>query len=72
MFLAPAGTPQDIVDKLAAEAGKAMKDETLRKRLAEQAVVPVGAPPDDTATFLQSEIDKWEKVITTAGVKADS
>jgi tripartite-type tricarboxylate transporter receptor subunit TctC len=72
MFLAPAGTPQDIIDKLAAEAAKAMKDEALRKRLAEQAVVPVGATPADTAKFLQSEIDKWEKVITTAGVKVDS
>ena len=59
MFLAPAGTPQDIVDKLAAEAGKAMKDEALRKRLAEQAVVPVGATPAATAKFLQHEIDKW-------------
>ena len=72
MFLAPAGTPQDIIDRLAAEAGKAMKDEALRKRLAEQAVVPVGATPADTAKFLQSEIEKWEKVITTAGVKVDA
>jgi tripartite-type tricarboxylate transporter receptor subunit TctC len=72
MFLAPAGTPQDIIDRLAAEAAKAMKDEALRKRLAEQAVVPVGATPADTAKFLQSEIDKWEKVITSAGVKVDS
>ncbi len=72
MFLAPAGTPQDIVDKLAAEAGKAMKDEALRKRLAEQAVVPVGATPAATAKFLQDEIDKWEKVIRTADVKVES
>jgi tripartite-type tricarboxylate transporter receptor subunit TctC len=72
MFLAPAGTPQDIVDRLASEAAKAMKDEALRKRLAEQAVVPVGATPADTAKFLQSEIDKWEKVITTAGVRVES
>jgi tripartite-type tricarboxylate transporter receptor subunit TctC len=72
MFLAPAGTPQDIVDRLQSEVAKAMKDETLRKRLAEQAVIPVGATPADTARFLQSEIDKWEKVITTAGVKADA
>jgi tripartite-type tricarboxylate transporter receptor subunit TctC len=71
MFLAPAGTPQDIIDRLAADAAKAMKDEALRKRLAERAVVPVGATPADTAKFLQSEIDKWEKVITTAGVKVD-
>ena len=72
MFLAPAGTPQDIIDRLAGEAAKAMKDEALRKRLAEQAVVPVGATPADTAKFLQSEIDKWERVITTAGVKIDA
>ena len=70
MFLAPAGTPKEIVDKVSAEVSKAVKDEALRKRLAEQAVIPVGATPEDK--FLQNEIDKWEKVITTAGVKADA
>ncbi len=72
MFLAPAGTSQEIVDRLAADVAKAMKDEALRKRLAEQAVVPVGATPADTARFLQDEIDKWEKVIKTAGVKVEA
>ncbi|MFO1079245.1 MAG: tripartite tricarboxylate transporter substrate binding protein [Reyranellaceae bacterium] len=71
MFLAPAGTPAEIVGKLQAEVAKAVKDESLRKRLAEQAVIPVGATPADTGKFLQDEIDKWEKVITTAGVKAE-
>ncbi len=72
MFLAPAGTPKEIVDKVSAEVSKALKDEALRKRLAEQAVIPVGATPEDTGKFLQTEIDKWEKVITTAGVKPDA
>jgi len=72
MFMAPAGTPKEIVDRLGGEVGKAMKDESLRKRLAEQAVIPVGATPADTVKFLQSEVEKWEKVITTAGVKVDS
>ena len=72
MFLAPAGTPKEIVDKVSAEVSKALKDEALRKRLAEQAVIPVGATPEDTGKFLQDEIDKWEKVITTAGVKPDA
>ena len=72
MFLAPAGTPKEIVDKMSAEVSRAVKDESLRKRLAEQAVIPVGATPEETGKFLQSEIDKWEKVITTAGVKADA
>lgn len=34
----------------------------MRKRLAEQAVVPVNATPADTAKFLQHEIDKWGKL----------
>ncbi len=72
MFLAPAGTPKEIVDKVSAEVSKAVKDEALRKRLAEQAVIPVGATPEDTGKFLQEEIDKWENVINTAGVKADA
>ncbi|HQS13819.1 tripartite tricarboxylate transporter substrate binding protein [Reyranella sp.] len=72
MFLAPAGTPKEIVNKVSSEVSKAVKDEALRKRLAEQAVIPVGATPEETGKFLQSEIDKWEKVITTAGVKADA
>lgn len=72
MFMAPAGTPKAIVDRLGDEAAKAMKDEVLRKRLAEQAVVPVGATPAETAKFLADEVEKWRKVITTAGVKIDA
>ncbi|MDP1964248.1 MAG: tripartite tricarboxylate transporter substrate-binding protein, partial [Reyranella sp.] len=72
MFMAPAGTPKDIVDRLGGEVAKAMKDESLRKRLADQAVIPVGATPAETVKFLQSEVEKWEKVITKAGVKIDA
>jgi tripartite-type tricarboxylate transporter receptor subunit TctC len=72
MFLAPAGTPRETIDRLAGEVAKAMKDEALKKRLAEQAVVPVGANPADTAKFLADEVEKWRGVITTAGVKIEA
>lgn len=71
MFMAPAATPKEIVDKLGAEVAKAVKDDALRKRLAEQAVIPVGATPAETAKFLKDEVEKWRKVITTAGVKVE-
>ena len=71
MFMAPAGTPAEIVNKLQSGVAAAVQDEALRKRMAEQALVPVGATTADTGKFLQDEIDRWEKVITTAGVKAD-
>ena len=72
MFMAPANTPKDIVDRMSSEVAKAMKDESLRKRLAEQAVIPVGATPAETVKFLNDEVQKWQKVITTAGVKIDA
>ena len=71
MFMAPAATPKEIVDKLGGEVAKAVKDEAQRKRLAEQAVIPVGATPAETAKFLNDEVEKWRKVITTAGVKVE-
>jgi tripartite-type tricarboxylate transporter receptor subunit TctC len=72
MFLAPAGTPKETTDRLAGEVAKAVKDEALRKRLAEQAVIPVGANPTDTAKFFADEVEKWRDVITTAGVKIEA
>ncbi len=72
VFMAPANTPKDIVDRMSGEVAKAMKDESLRKRLAEQAVIPVGATPAETIKFLNDEVQKWQKVITTAGVKIDA
>ena len=72
MFMAPANTPKDIVDRMSGEVAKAMKDESLRKRLAEQAVIPVGATPAETIKFLNDEVQKWQKVINTAGVKIDA
>jgi tripartite-type tricarboxylate transporter receptor subunit TctC len=72
MFLAPAGTPTYIVERLQSEVAKALSDEELLKRLTSQGVIPVGATPAESAKFLQAEIDKWAAVITTAGVKPES
>lgn len=57
---------------MSGEVAKAMKDEAPKKRFTELAVVPARYTPADIAKFLADEIDKWGKVITTAGVKADS
>ncbi len=72
MFLAPAGTSKEIVDRLSGEVAAAMKNEDLRKRFAELAVIPGGTTPAETAKFLADEVEKWRKVIVTANVKVDS
>ena len=71
MFLAPAGTPRDIVTRLSQEAHKAVNDSDIKTRFSEIGIEPVGGTPEQTSRFLADEITKWAKVITTAGVKAE-
>ena len=71
MFFAPAGTPPEIIDKVSQAAIVALKDDEVRSRLIEQAVVPIGTTPAEATKFLHSEFDRWEKVIKSAGVKVE-
>ena len=71
MFLAPAGTPRAIVDRMAAETAKAMASSDIKGRFDAIGIEPVGNTPEQAAKFLADEITKWSKVITTAGVKAE-
>ena len=71
MFMAPAGTPRDAVNRLAAEVGKTMAGAELRNRLEQLGIEPLGTTPEQAARFLDEEIAKWAKVITAAGVKAE-
>jgi tripartite-type tricarboxylate transporter receptor subunit TctC len=71
LFLAPAGTPREIVNRLAAETRKAINESDIKERFTQIGIEPVGNSPEEAAKFLDTEIAKWAKVITTAGVKAE-
>ena len=71
MFMAPAGTPRAIIERLSQEAHKAVNDPEIKTRFSEIGIEPVGGTPEQTSKFLADEIAKWAKVITVAGVKAE-
>ena len=71
LFLAAAGTPRDIVGRLAAETAKAVASPDIKGRFETLGIEPVGNTPDEATRFLDDEIAKWAKVIATAGVKAE-
>jgi len=71
MFMAPGSTPRDIVNRLSAEAAKALKEPDVRDKLVQSGIEPVGNTPEAARKFLDAEIAKWKKVIDTAGVKAE-
>jgi tripartite-type tricarboxylate transporter receptor subunit TctC len=71
LFLAPAGTPKDIVNRMAAETAKAVTSADIKGRFETIGIEPVGSTPEEAGKFLDDEIAKWAKVIATAGVKAE-
>ncbi len=70
-IIAPAGTPKEIVDRVSAEAKKALADPALQAKLAEQGIVAVGSSPEEFRTFVGEEIARWGKVISDAGIKIE-
>jgi tripartite-type tricarboxylate transporter receptor subunit TctC len=71
LFLAPAGTPRDIVNRLSAQTRKAINESDIKERFNQIGIEALGNDPEQAAQFLAEEIAKWAKVITAAGVKAE-
>jgi tripartite-type tricarboxylate transporter receptor subunit TctC len=70
-LFAPKGTPKPVIDKLVAALNDALRDETVKTRLAALGVQPVSperAQPAALAAHLKAEIDKWTPIIKAAGV----
>jgi tripartite-type tricarboxylate transporter receptor subunit TctC len=69
--LAPAKTPPAIVSLLNAELGKMIAKPAIVARFQELGAEPMGGTPEQAAAFIQSEEDKWGKVIREGGIKAN-
>ena len=66
-LLAPAGTPNEIVQKLYAETAKVLREPEVQKAVAATGVdVSIIGPPELPA-FLRAEVDKWGKVVRDTG-----
>jgi len=68
---APAATPQAVIAKLHEAIVQALKDPTLRERFAGEGAHIVASTPGEFKQFIAAEIDKWRKVVASAGVKAE-
>lgn len=71
MFLAPAGTPKAIVERVSAETAKIVGDPAMRAKFEQLGIEAAGTSPAETAKYLQDEIAKWGNVIKVAGVKPE-
>jgi tripartite-type tricarboxylate transporter receptor subunit TctC len=68
-LMAPAGTPNEIVDKLAQAVNEALKNDEVLARLHQQGIDPLGGTPDEFTRYIGSEVKKWADVASAAGLK---
>ena len=68
---APAGTPPEIVRRLNAELVAILKDPDILARYKQLATDPAGNSPEEFAAFVRAELDKYARIIKSAGIKLD-
>jgi tripartite-type tricarboxylate transporter receptor subunit TctC len=69
--LAPAGTPAAVVQKLAAELGKAARHPDTVKRFTQLGIEAVGSTPSEYAALIRASDKRYAEVVRLSGVKAD-
>jgi tripartite-type tricarboxylate transporter receptor subunit TctC len=67
----PKGTPKEIVQKVNAEVNRALADPAMRAKLADLGGRPIAGTPEDFGKVIQSETDKWAKVVKESGAKVE-
>jgi tripartite-type tricarboxylate transporter receptor subunit TctC len=70
-MLAPAGTPREIVRRMADEVTRIVRSDETRVRLDAMGTFAGGGTPEEFDAFVAAETAKWAGVIKTAGVKPD-
>ena len=69
MLVAPARTPTEVIDKLAAETRRIVAAPDVQKVLVDPGNIPLTSPPPmQLQAYLASEIVRWGKVVEQAGV----
>jgi tripartite-type tricarboxylate transporter receptor subunit TctC len=70
-FMAPAGTPREVIARLNAEVQKILSAPELRDKLLAQGGFVQTGTPEQMQQMIRSDLEKWGRVVRTAGVKIE-
>jgi tripartite-type tricarboxylate transporter receptor subunit TctC len=68
---APASTPRPIIKKINAAFLESMKTPEIKEKFDAIGAEPIGSSPEELAKYLQNEIERWGKIISTNNIKSD-
>ena len=70
-FVAPAGTPHDVIAKLNGEINRILQNAEVKEKLNSMGMNPVGGTPEALGEHIKKQVDVWTKVNKVSGAKAD-
>jgi tripartite-type tricarboxylate transporter receptor subunit TctC len=70
-LVAPAGTPRAVVDRVNAEAGRALTRDQVRARLLAEGADPSPGTPERFGQMIVTERTRWADVVSRAGMRTD-
>ena len=70
-LLAPAGTPDAIVQKVQRDVARFAREPAFRQSLSADGNEVVAGTPAEFSSFLEREVAKWRKAVVDAGAKVD-
>jgi tripartite-type tricarboxylate transporter receptor subunit TctC len=68
---ATGGSPADAIERLSRELRAALADAKVREQITAQGADPSGSSPAEFRTLIAAELEKWARVVKSAGIKAE-
>lgn len=70
-LVAPQGTPPAVIERLHRDIAATLKESVVAERMTRSGLEPIGDTPAEFSVYLQSEAEKWGKLVKVAGIKAE-
>ena len=70
-LLGPPGLPKELVTLLNAEVNGILRDTEVRDNLVKQGLNPLPGTPEDLARMIESDLERWTRLIRAAKITAD-
>lgn len=70
-FVAPAGTPRPVIERLNTEIARALRTPAISERLRDLGLTIIADSPEAFARFIAAESAKWRRVVEVSGARVD-